>query len=107
MLWWIIQLTIISFILIFLVHHLLLFLKSTLTVPKIKDLVNDTNLKYEKIYNIISNKEQHNNLEQIQNYEQGEYTLIDTLPTDYNINMYNNSDESMKNELKKFLKSQL
>jgi hypothetical protein len=40
MLTWVIQITIISFVLIFLVHHLINFFKSTLTVPKIKDLVN-------------------------------------------------------------------
>jgi len=39
---------------IFLVHHLLLFFKSTLTVPKIKDLVNAPQKKYENIYNILS-----------------------------------------------------
>jgi hypothetical protein len=39
MLAWIIQITMISLVLIFLVHHLIIFLKSTLTVPKLKDLV--------------------------------------------------------------------
>jgi hypothetical protein len=45
MLSWIIQITVISIILIFLVHHLINFLKSTLTVPKIKDLVNSPTQK--------------------------------------------------------------
>ena len=53
MLSWVIQITIISFILIFLVHHLINFFKSTLTVPKIKDLVNTPTQKYENMYNII------------------------------------------------------
>ena len=53
MLSWIIQITIISIILIFLVHYLINFFKSTLTVPKIKDLVNAPIQKYEKMYNII------------------------------------------------------
>ena len=55
MLSWIIQITLISIIFIFLVHHLILFFKSTLTVPKIKDLVNSPNQKYQHIYDTISN----------------------------------------------------
>ena len=46
MLSWVIQITLISIILIFLVHHLINFFKSTLTVPKIKDLVNTSSKKY-------------------------------------------------------------
>ena len=39
MLYWIIQTTILSIIFIFVVHYLINFFKSTLTVPKIKDLI--------------------------------------------------------------------
>ena len=54
MLSWIIQITIISIVLIFLVHYLFNFFKSTLTVPKIKDLVNSPTQKYENMLNIIN-----------------------------------------------------
>jgi hypothetical protein len=91
MLSWVIQITIISFILIFLVHHLIFFFKSTLTVPKIKDLVNTSSQKYENMYNIIRNKPNTSSKE--------EYTLIDLLPT--------KPESSMKNELKNFLKKQM
>lgn len=97
MLSWAIQITIISIVLIFLVHHLINFFKSTLTVPKIKDLVNTPNQKYEDMYNIINNN---NSLETKKPEKNKEYTLIDLLPT-------NNEDANMKNELKNFLKSQL
>jgi len=56
MFFWIIQITFISILLIFLVHYLLNFFTSTLTVPKIKDLVNNPAHKYENIYNVIANK---------------------------------------------------
>jgi hypothetical protein len=96
MLSWIIQITIISFVLIFLVHHLLNFFKSMLTVPKIKDLVNTSPQKYENMYNIIKNSSNgSNNL----NTFNEEYTLIDLLPK--------NEEPTMKNELKSFLKKQL
>ena len=93
MLAWIIQISLISIIFIFLVHHLLMFFKTTLTVPKIKDLVNSSNQKYQNIYNTIS----HNSFE-------GDYTDIDLLP---NNNFMNNESSTMKNELKSFLKKQL
>ena len=54
MLSWILQITIISIVLIFLVHYLFNFFKSTLTVPKIKDLVNSPTQKYENMFNIIT-----------------------------------------------------
>jgi hypothetical protein len=99
MLSWIIQITIISIVLIFLVHHLINFFKSTLTVPKIKDLVNTPTQKYENMYNIINknkekDKESNNNLD-----VNNEYTLIDLLPK--------KEESNMKSELKNFLKSQL
>jgi hypothetical protein len=90
MLSWIIQITVISIILVFLVNHLINFFKATLTVPKIKDLVNAPTQKYENMLNIIKNNS---------NASFNEYKIIDLLPK---------SDEpSMKNELKSFLKKQL
>ena len=92
--------SIISFIFIYLIHYLLTFFKSTLTVPKIKDLVNTPTQKYEEMYNIINNdktihlKNDGNNDEK----NNSNYTLIDLLPK---------QESNMKNELKSFLKSQL
>lgn len=71
-----------------------MFFKSTLTVPKIKDLVNSPNQKYQNIYDTISNSS---------NSYAG-YTDIDLLPSDTTEFTKMNS---MKNELKTFLKKQL
>jgi len=107
MLSWTIQITVISIILIFLIHHLINFFKSTLTVPKIKDLVNTPTQKYENMYNII-NKQNNggtkNAIDKRNNQNNNdEYTLIDLLP-----NPERKHDETtMKSELKNFLKSQL
>ncbi len=46
MLPWIIQSSIISFILIFLIHYLFTFFKDNLTVPKVIDLVNRPSEQY-------------------------------------------------------------
>ena len=97
MLSWIIQITIISVILVFLVHHLINFFKDTLTVPKIKDLVNVPTQKYENMLNIIKNNS--NKYEPPNNYT-NEYKIVDLLP-------HSEEQPTMKNELKSFLKKQL
>jgi hypothetical protein len=102
MLSWVIQIAIISLILIFLVHHLIHFFKSTLTVPKIKDLVNTSPQKYETMYKIINSHEHGKNLKSESNTEynlENNYSLIDLLPK--------KEETSMKSELKNFLKSQI
>ena len=92
MLTWVIQISLISIIFIFLVHHLLMFFKTTLTVPKIKDLVNSPNQKYQHIYDTLSH-----------NYNSSSVTDIDLLPN----NNYVSETTTMKDELKSFLKKQL
>ena len=109
MLSWLIQTTLISIIFIFVVHYLINFFKSNLTVPKIKDLVNSPTQKYETMYNIISNNNNNNNNNNTNNNNNNnnnnkdfdfkiEYTEADLLPKP--------DAESMKNELKSFLKKQ-
>ena len=104
MLYWIFQVTLFSIVFILLVHHIIQFLKSTLTVPKVKDLVNTRNQKYENIYNIVSANHSYN---QIQNPNQTQqehnYSIEDLLP----IKTEDICSSSMKNELKHFLKTQL
>ena len=105
MLFWTIKITVISIIFIFLVHYLINFFKSVLTVPKIKDLVNSPNKKYESMYNTIKNYERNKSSEINSNESSSrveeDYTLIDLLPPT------NENKPTMKNELKNFLKKQL
>ena len=108
---WSIQISIVSIVLIFLVHHLIHFFKSTLTVPKIKDLVDNPSKKYEKMYNIINNDNNNNNNYNDNNNNDNnhnknilfkqDYTMIDLLPK------HDENTSSMKSELKTFLKKQL
>ena len=107
MLTWIIQITIISFIFIFLVHHLFQFFRDTLTVPKFKDLVNTPSKKYENIYEILSKQDNHNNKNQT-NIINDSYSSTDIhlLPMMQETTQ-SSTNNSMKDELKNFLKSQL
>jgi hypothetical protein len=82
MLGWIIQITLISVLIVFLTHHLIYFLRETLTVPKTKDLVNIPYQRYQKMHHIIENSQSQNKSEK-----------------DINLDM--------KNELKQFMKKQL
>ncbi len=86
---WILQVGIISLILIFLVHHIFNFLKTTLTVPKVKDLVNSNNMKYDSIAKVLENS--HDNLLPFKEEKE-------SIPLDQDL---------MKNELKNFLKKQM
>ena len=82
---WTLQISIISIIFIFLVHNLISFFKSTLTVPKIKDLVTTPNQKYENMFNTMASSKSN--------------TFEDDLVEPPSTNM--------KDELKNFLKQQM
>jgi hypothetical protein len=92
---------------IFLVHHLLNFFKNTLTVPKVRDLVNIPQQKYDNIYNILNagqnlNVGQGLNVGQNLNVGQGSNSINNHVKQEAKIEI-----SSMKNELKSFLKKQL
>ena len=83
----IIQWSIISLILIILIHYLYSFFKTTLTIPKIEDLVNKPADTYKEIY------------ETIEKYKTNEREKIkDNHPVKVAVD-----NESMKDELKNFL----
>jgi hypothetical protein len=52
--------SIISLVLIMLIHYLYSFFKQTLTIPKTKDLVNRPADAYKKIYETIGNQQETN-----------------------------------------------
>ena len=114
MLSWIIQISLISIILIFLVHHLIGFFKTTLTVPKIKDLVNSPSQKYQTMFDTIS-KGDLNPGKFDYGSNSNSYTAIDLLPTELQFNGADNTSfvldtstkDVMKDELKSFLKKQM
>jgi hypothetical protein len=104
MLFWTVQTILISFILIFLVHHLITYFKQILTVPKTKDLVNSPIQKYNDMFKIIGSAESLNS-----NASQVNPNIQDYLPkpgfTPEEIK--NDVNQEMKNELKSFLKKQM
>jgi hypothetical protein len=88
---WILQMTIISIIMIWLVHHLIGFFKSMLTIPKIKDLVDSPSQKYKNIFDQMNTNGQPNVS------TSASYNKTDLLP----------KEDDMKKDLKSFLKKKL
>ena len=94
MLSWIFQMSVISLILIILLHYLFTFFKTNLTIPKVKDLVNKPQELYEMLFNTIkSNSMAKNNSDGNDKQHNGDIG---------GNNVNNNTD--MKNELKNYLK---
>ena len=122
MLFWILQSMFLSIIFILLIHHLIHFFKTTLTIPKMKDLVNAPTQKYDNIYNIIG-KHQNSGLPSdlsssspisdtgIESFLPTESVAssshIDSFLPTSSIQATTSSSSLMKNELKHFLKTQL
>ena len=53
MLFWSLKVILFSLVFIFIIHHLLQFFKSNLTIPKTKDYVSVPTKKYDEIFSTI------------------------------------------------------
>ena len=92
---WIIKVSVVSFLFIFLLHYLYSFFKTTLTSPKIKDLVNKPMRKYDSIYDSLQNN---------QNYiEEAECVNMSNSLHSNSTYTQNPLKQNMKDELKKYL----
>ncbi len=87
--YWIMKVSILSFIFIFLLHYLYSFFISTLTVPKVKDLVTLPQKKYNEMFDSL---QQHQQLP------------LQPLQQRGHENNANTSTQSMKEDLIHFLK---
>lgn len=90
MILWCIQVSIISLVIIYLIHQIIIFLKTTYTVPQVKDYVDQPKKQYDKIYQTINNSNNsNNNIDAVEPIENASF----------------NRDE-MKNELQNYLKQE-
>ena len=93
MIFFILKISILSFILIFVIHNILLYLQKTLTTPKLKDLVNNPNQQYKVIYETINNNNNNSNNSNNSNNNNN----------NSNNNSNNNTDNNIKSELDNYL----
>jgi hypothetical protein len=98
--YWIIKVSILSFILIFLLHYLYSFFLSTLTVPKIKDLVTLPQEKYDKMFHSLQSADPSDN----NGSNNGNNNGSNNGNNNGNNNGSNNNTQSMKEDLINFLK---
>ena len=96
---WIIKVAIVSFLFIFLLHYLYSFFKTTLTSPKVKDLVNKPMRKYDSIYDSLQNSQGYGYIDDLEsvNINMNQILNSNTLTTQ------NPVKQNMKDELKKYL----
>ena len=117
MIYWTIKISIISIIFILIVHNILHFLRDTLTIPKIRDLVHAPNEKYERIYNIINTNDTNPPISEQLSVKANGTTPIDSIPAISMTTSTSNvapkpvissqTKQSMKDELKNFMKSHI
>jgi hypothetical protein len=91
--YWIIKVSILSFILIFLLHYLYSFFISTLTVPKVKDLVTLPQQKYDEMFHSLQQQQQ-----------QQQQQLLNSNGINNGNTATSSSSQSMKDDLINFLK---
>jgi len=101
MLFWILQISVFSILFILLVHHLFTYFTTTLTVPKVKDLVNKTSQKYEEMFSVLYDVKENEKGTIGEQEKMVSATSIDILPFE------TPSKDIMKNELKHFLKEKM
>lgn len=88
----ILQIIVISVLIIILTHYFFVFLKSNLTLPKLKDLLDNPRERYENMYRVIDNEKEASIKDTIFEENTSGTTSINDLP-----------EQNMKNELKNFL----
>ncbi len=94
MLFYLLKTIILSLIFILIVHNLYIYFINTLTVPKVKDLIDTPNKKYEEIFKKLND-----------NVEKTSERKNKTKNLNENTLKKNNASSSMKNELLNFLNS--
>ena len=104
MIGWVLQVTVISLCFIAVVHYLYIFFKTTLTVPKVKDLVNRPQQQYEELFKGISHTSPHLDGSINNNNTNNNTTSISELPSLLEPQDQNRDQTAMKDELKQFLK---
>ena len=89
---WFIQVSVVSLIIIFVIHNLYTFFKETLTVPKIKDMVKRPQQRYDTLFRELRNQVAEN-----ANANANANASANSI-----VNSSSNADD-MKNELKRYL----
>ena len=100
MLYWTLKISCISIVLIFILHQLLHYLKTTLTTPKFVDLVNITPKRYETMFQMIHKDPTYLN-------DSSSLPVASLTQSEQNSSTSIHDLSNMKNELDAFVKENL
>jgi cell shape-determining protein MreC len=98
---WFIQVSVVSLIIIFVIHNLYSFFKETLTVPKIKDMVKRPQQRYDTLFRELRNQVANTN-PNANNSNNSNNSNNNSNNNANTVNSNSNADD-MKNELKRYL----
>jgi hypothetical protein len=96
---WIFKVALVSFLFIFLLHYLYSFFKTTLTSPKVKDLVNKPMRKYDSIYDSLQSSQGYGYIDDLEDVNANMSKILNSNP----LTTQNPVKQNMKDELKKYL----
>ncbi len=97
--YWIFKVSILSLVFIFLLHYLYSFFISTLTIPKVKDLVTLPQQKYDELFHSL---EQNKSIQVNKGGGNGNNNLLPSSLSSSSSS--SSSSQSMKDELIRFMK---
>lgn len=102
---WFIQASVVSLIIIYVIHNLYSFFKDTLTVPKIKDMVKRPQQKYELLFRELRDQVANNATNMSSTNPCSSTTTNPSSSTTTNPSSTTNphNTDDMKNELKRYL----
>jgi hypothetical protein len=95
---WIFKVAVV-FLFIFLLHYLYSFFKTTLTSPKVKDLVNKPMRKYDSIYDSLQSSQGYGYIDDLEGVNANMSKILNSNP----LTTQNPVKQNMKDELKRYL----
>jgi len=101
---WIAQVAVVSFVMIFILHNLYFFFKEMLTVPKMKDMVKRPQQRYDALFRELRMRNEASNHEPDSSNNANNHTNANSANSANSANNHNsNNNDEMKNELKRYL----
>ena len=77
MFWYLFKISILSLLIVIFIHHIIIYLKNSLTTPKIIDCVNKPKKEYENIKEILKDIKEEKKEEEKKEEEEKEEEVID------------------------------
>ncbi len=106
MFFWVVKWTIVSILLISLMHYIYIYLRDTLTIPKTRDLIKNPQKRYAEMFsNDLPIGEEKPIMEKSETETNGtDINQLDSIISESNAPKLNEQERDMKTELENFIK---